>query len=487
VRERDVGRRAAWGARLLRDVGLPLLLTRLALLLVTLTAQHWPQSVRALILPDSVGFHSQAPRVGNLELSGWYEWDAAWYLRIAANGPQMGYSPYVTSDVHHFSAFAFFPLYPLTVRAAATFAPGALDPIPAAPNGGAPRPSLLVVALIVSNVIFALALVALYLLALARAGPAAARRAVWLLCLFPTSVFFSAPYSEGMFLLWLVLFFLMLQRQRWWLAGLCGALAAATRSLGVALVLPYLAAYAQQVIFAPHPLPLSHKWRGETRDPPPLPRTGNAASPSPASGDAVSASPASGRGALDRRPQPRGQLAMRWGVRAARALLPAALIPCGMLAYMAYLGLAWHNPLIFRKAEDAWSRSFAPPWVGIYDGFKWSLQQWPHMGQPNWRGLTDASCAVVFLALTAWAWRDFDWSERAYAVVFWLYVLCVPSLATTHYYSDTLVSMARFVLVLVPLWLWLGRSRWRTLPVALPAALFFLVYAGRWVLGGWIG
>ncbi len=480
-----MGRRAAWGWRLLRDVGLPLLLTRLALLLVTQTAQHWPQSVRALILPDSVGFHSQAPRVGNLELSGWYEWDAAWYLRIAANGPQMGYSHYVTSDVHHFSAFAFFPLYPLTVRAAATLTPGALDPIPAAPNGGAPRPSLLVVALVVSNVIFALALAALYLLALARAGPAA-RRAVWLLCLFPTSVFFSAPYSEGMFLLWLVLFFLMLQRQRWWLAGLCGALAAATRSLGVALVLPYLAAYAQQVIFAPHPLPLSPRGQGE-RD---------VASPSLASGDAVSPSPASGRGGLDRRPQRgphgvgSGQLAMGWGMRAVRALLPAALIPCGMLAYMAYLGLAWHDPLLWRKAEDAWSRSFQLPWVGIVEGIRWSLWHWSHfheLSQPNWRGLTDALYALVFLALTALAWRDFDWSERAYAVVFWIYVLCTPNVKTLPDYNDTLISMGRFLLVLVPLWLWLGRSRWRTLPVALPSALFFLVYAGRWVLGGWIG
>ncbi len=455
-------------------MGLPLLLTRLALLLVTLTAPHWPQGVRTLILPDPGNFRSGAPADGGPLLSAWYRWDAEWYLRIAGNGPQMGYSSYWVDKDHHYSAFAFFPLYPLTVRAAATVVPGALD---AVPFGGPARPQLIAVALVVSNVIFALALVALYLLALARAGPAAARRAVWLLCLFPTSVFFSAPYSEGMFLLWLVLFFLMLQRQRWWLAGLCGALAAATRSLGVALVLPYLAAYAQQVIFAPRPLPLSLKGRGE-RD---------VISRSPASGDVVSPSPASGRGALDRRPQPRGQLAMGWGVR---ALLPAALIPCGLLAYMAYLGLAWHDPLIFRKAEDAWSRSFALPWVGIVEGIHWSLWHWAHfhkLSQPNWRGLTDALYALVFLALTALAWRDFDWSERAYAVVFWIYVLCTPNVHTLPYYNDTLISMARFLLVLVPLWLWLGRSRWRTLPVALPSALFFLVYAGRWVLGGWIG
>jgi len=456
ARERAAERHASLRWRLPRDVGLPLLLTRLALLLVTLTAPQWPRAIRSLVLPDPGRFHSGAPADGGPLFSAWYRWDAEWYLRIAGNGPQMGYSAYWVNKDHHFSAFAFFPLYPLTVRAVATLAPGALD---AVPYGGPARPQLIAVSLVVSNVIFALALVALYLLALARAGPAAARRAVWLLCLFPTSVFFSAPYSEGLFLLWLALFFLMLYRGHWWLAGLCGALAAATRSLGVALVLPYLAAYIQQILVSP-------RRRGDTE----------ALTPQPPL-------PTRGRGEDARRGASlRGSVAPWWG-----ELLPVALIPCGLLAYMAYLGLAWHDPLAFRKAEDAWGRSFQLPWVGIYDGLTWSLQRWPHLGQPNWRGLTDALFALVFLVLTAWAWRDLDWTERAYATVFWIYVLCPASLAKDHYYSDTLISMARFLLVLVPLWLWLARSRLGALAVALPSALFFLVYAGRWVLGGWIG
>ena len=486
-------------------MGLPLLLTRLVLLLVTLTAPRWPQSWRALIVPDPGESHSGAPRVGSVQLSSWYEWDAEWYLRIAGNGPQMGYSRYWTDPNHHFSAFAFFPLYPLTVRAAAALVPGALVSVPAssAPHGSQPPPQLVEVALVVSNVIFILALVALYLLAMARAGPVVARRAVWLLCLFPTSVFFSAPYSEGMFLLWLALFFLMLYRGNWWLAGLCGALAAATRSLGVALVLPYLAAY----VTTPHPRPMRiglpalaagrqpnrlsrARERGAGRDSARVFRRllsttreigGPGARP-------VSPSPASGRGALDRRGEaPRGQLATGRGVR---ELLPVALIPCGLLAYMAYLALAWHDPLLWRKAEDAWSRSIQLPWVGIVEGIRWSLWHWQTKGdlsQPNWRGLTDALYALVFLALTAWAWRDLDWPERAYVVVFWIYTLCTPNVKTLPNYNDTLISMARFLLVLAPLWLWLARSRWRTLVVALPSALFFLVYAGRWVLGGWIG
>lgn len=169
-----------------------------------------------------------------------------------------------------------------------------------------------------------------------------------------------------------------------------------------------------------------------------------------------------------------------------RALLPIFLIPLGILGYMAYLKLAWGDPLLFREAEKAWNRSFAAPWVGIVDGITWSLRGWPHLPQQNWRGLTDALYAVVFLGLTALTWRGISWTERAYAVVFWLFVLCEPQISDPLY-PDTLISMARFLLLLLPLWLWLARSRWRTLPMAAISAVVLLFYAARWVNAGWIG
>ena len=428
------GRRASLPLLLLRDVGLPLLLTRLLLVLVTLTAPQWRWTV-----PDPGRFLSPAPPVGGALLSRWYHWDAAWYLRIAGNGPQMGYSHYTENAAHNYGAFAFFPLYPLAVRVAAVAVPGALAAVPA---GGMPRARLLVAAIVVANVAFVLALAALYALARVRAGPAAARRAVWLLCLFPTTIFFSAPYSESLFFLWVVLFFLALERGRWLQAGLCGALAAATRSFGVALVVPYLVCYWQQGWSRPSsPTPLSLKgrsWRG---------------------------------GAL------RGRLSALW---------PVGLIPLGLLGYMAYLKLAWGDPLLFHAAEKAWGRSLAAPWVGIVDGLTWSLRPWPHLPQQNWRGLTDALYALVFLGLTALAWPQMGRVDRAYAVVFWLFVLCEPQVSDPHY-PDTLISMARFLLLLLPLWLWLARSRRRTLLMALPSAGALLLYAGRWVNGGWIG
>jgi hypothetical protein len=395
---------------LLRDVGMPLLLTRLLLVLVTLTAPQWRWTV-----PDPGRFLSPASPLGGALLSRWYRWDAAWYLRIAGTGPQMGYSHYTENAAHNYGTFAFFPLYPLAVREAAVAVPGALAAVPA---GGMPRARLLVAAIVVANVAFLLALVALYALARVRAGPATARRAVWLLCLFPTTVFFSAPYSESLFFLWVVLFFLALEHGHWVPAGLCGALAAATRSFGVALVVPYLVCYWQQ------------------------------------------------------------------GRR--RTLWPVALIPLGLLGYMAYLKLAWGDPLLFRAAEKAWGRSLAAPWVGIVDGLTWSLRPWPHLPQQNWRGLTDALYALVFLGLTALAWPQMGWVDRAYATVFWLFVLCEPQVSDPHY-PDTLLSMARFLLLLLPLWLWLARSRRRTALMALPSAVALLVYAGRWVNGGWIG
>jgi len=404
------GRRASLPLMVLQDVGAPLLLTRLLLVLVTLTAPQWRWTV-----PDPGRFLSPAPPVGGALLSRWYHWDAAWYLRIAGNGSQMGYSHYTENAAHNFGTFAFFPLYPLAVRVAAVAVPGALAAVPAR---GQPRARLLVAALVVANVAFVLALAALYALARARAGREAARRAVWLLCLFPTTVFFAAPYSESLFLLWVVLFFLALERGRWVPAGLCGALAAATRSFGVALVLPYLVCYWQQ------------------------------------------------------------------GRR--RALWPVALIPLGLLGYMAYLQLAWGDPLLFRAAEKAWGRSLAAPWVGIVDGLTWSLRPWPHLPQQNWRGLTDALYALVFLGLTALAWPQMGWVDRAYASVFWLFVLCEPQVSDPHY-PDTLLSMARFLLLLLPLWLWLARSRWRTALMALPSTVALLFYAGRWVNGAWIG
>jgi hypothetical protein len=65
-----------------------------------------------------------------------------------------------------------------------------------------------------------------------------ARRTVLYLAIFPTAFFFFAPYSESLFLALSVGCILAATRARWEIAAVLGALAAATRSMGILLILP---------------------------------------------------------------------------------------------------------------------------------------------------------------------------------------------------------------------------------------------------------
>jgi Mannosyltransferase (PIG-V) len=147
-------------------------------------------------------------------LSPLARWDAVWYLRIAESG-------YGGSDVRA----AFFPLYPLLVRAVAT-------------PFGASQGALLVAAYLVSLAAFLGALVLLHRLVTLELGRPLAQPALLLLAVFPAAVFFGAPYSESLFLLLAVGAFYAARTGSWAWAGAAAAGAAATRSAGVLLLLP---------------------------------------------------------------------------------------------------------------------------------------------------------------------------------------------------------------------------------------------------------
>jgi hypothetical protein len=140
--------------------------------------------------------------------TAWERFDSLWFLRIADGG-------YRTAD----GSAAFFPLFPLLVRATSfalggrTFAAG----------------------MIVSNAAFAAALCVLYLLSVEERSVDTARTTVLLTAVFPSALFFYAPYSEPVFLLLALVCFRAARRRSWWLAGLAGLLAALTRSVGIAL------------------------------------------------------------------------------------------------------------------------------------------------------------------------------------------------------------------------------------------------------------
>jgi hypothetical protein len=138
-------------------------------------------------------------------------WDALWFLRLATKG-------YAAGD----GSAAFFPLYPLLVRAV-SFA-----------IGGHP----LAASLIVSNAAFLVGLMVVHALTEEEWDLETARRTVLFMAVFPTAFFFVAPYSESLFLALSAGCLLAARRNNWIVAAALGALAATTRSMGVLLVLP---------------------------------------------------------------------------------------------------------------------------------------------------------------------------------------------------------------------------------------------------------
>lgn len=156
-----------------------------------------------------------APGLHNL-FTAFEKQDALWFLRIATGGYRVGDG-----------SAAFFPLYPLAIRGVSFVL------------GGRP----LAAALLVSNLSFLGALFVLYSLTASEFSDAVARKTVLFICVFPTSFFFLAPYSESLFLLLSLTSFWAARKGKWWLAGTAGAGAALTRSAGILLV-PALAVEA---------------------------------------------------------------------------------------------------------------------------------------------------------------------------------------------------------------------------------------------------
>lgn len=145
-------------------------------------------------------------------------WDSGWYFDIARRG-------------YHWSAdgqssVAFFPLYPLLIRAGAW------------PFGGGEQ-ALWLSAIAVSVVAYFAALVVLHRFTEKLSGSReTARRAVLYLAIFPFALFFTRVYAESVFLLTSLLAVSSAYDGRWWRAGVWGALATLARPNGMLIAVP---------------------------------------------------------------------------------------------------------------------------------------------------------------------------------------------------------------------------------------------------------
>jgi hypothetical protein len=227
---RDHGSRRAFFPALLAYLDVPALAGIFGLYLLSRAAL----AIIALLALHTLGAEHQ--RFGNSLIQMWCRWDCGWYLRIAADG-------YTTASVPEqpgATTLAFFPLFPLLMRAVS----------------GTTGAGLVVSGIVVANLSFLAALVYIHryilLLGLSRTT---AILTIALLCFVPQGFVFSAVYTESLFLLLLSAAMYHTRRGQFLHAGLAAALLSAVRANGVFFLVFALAwiirEYGPRLLFTP--------------------------------------------------------------------------------------------------------------------------------------------------------------------------------------------------------------------------------------------
>jgi len=286
-------------SRTVREVTTTFIVTRLALIAIA--------ELASMVIGQRPGVHYAAS--ANPLLAVWGRWDAEHYLGIA----QQGYSGFEP---------AFFPLYPLLIRIVTTL-----------------TGSHLIAGLIVSNTAGFFALLYLYKLVAHEYNRQVAQRAVFYVSIFPTAIFFSAVYSESLFLFLTVGSFYYVRERAWIKAGLFGFFAALTRSEGVLLAVPFLI-----------------EWLVAFRE--------------------------GGR-----------EFARYWFDDIVKPLVGMALVPLGLGVYMAYLWVLTGDPLRFSHVQTHWDRHAAAPWVSVWN----TVEKIAHAHAPQ--TIANQSLELFFTAL----------------------------------------------------------------------------------------
>ncbi len=149
-------------------------------------------------------------------LNFWAKWDTAYYLEIA----KQGYDK--TTHPNGKANYAFFPLYPITINLFKGLFFG----------------KEFIAAFFVSNLCYLIACVYLYKLASLDTDKFVAQRITKYTFLIPAAFLFSAPLSESLFLMLIVLSFYYARKDQWLNSSILGLLGSLTRPIGVVLFLP---------------------------------------------------------------------------------------------------------------------------------------------------------------------------------------------------------------------------------------------------------
>lgn len=215
-------------ARHLKAVAVPFISTRILLIIVGLVTPLF-LSLNTSLAPANLveeGTWFVPTRIVDM----WVRWDSGWYLSVAQSGYQMGENVRVESNL------AFFPVYPLLISLVQY-------PIPMENTI-----AVALAGLLVAQVAFFTALVVVHaFVQRITKDKDLANATIWFVAVFPSSFFLSSVYSESTFLLLSALSLWWAVTKRWWLAGIAGSLLGATRLVGLAILIPLVWIYLDQI------------------------------------------------------------------------------------------------------------------------------------------------------------------------------------------------------------------------------------------------
>lgn len=338
-----------------------------------------------------IGYRAEEPplRLSHNEIENLQvRWDMAWYFGIATEGYRVE-----SRDPTDQQNIVFFPAFPMIVRVVARFLGGSTLSFVAAGT-------------VVALVAFFWGLTYLFRFARDVLGEEdAARQTVWFLAAYPFALFFSAMYTESLYLVGAVGAFYHFRRREFRAAGAWGLLVGLTRPNGCFVSIPL-------GILAVAP------W---------LPRWLNGGSEEN----------------IERAPERRTIRAL------VPALASAAMPGVGVLLYCAFMWRLTGNPLAWAEGHAAWGRQYVGLGALVAERYRWISESGFYVYASTLPGDLVNGLGALFVLVAA-----IPVARRlglAYAV--FILVNILPPMA-----AGGLLSVGRFSSVMFPAFIWFATA-----------------------------